>query len=109
MRWVGHLRENGFEVEVIQDDAQLAAIKAEHVPGNVGSCHTGLIDGHVVEGHVPASSILRYLEEGSEYDGLTVPGMPIGSPGMEVAGVDPQPYDVLLFNRDGSTEVFEKR
>jgi hypothetical protein len=75
------------------------------VPARIGSCHTAVIDGYVIEGHVPATDILSLLNKRPAVLGLTVPGMPLGSPGMEV-GDRFQPYDVLLMNKDGSDEVY---
>ena len=105
-KWVDHLREEGFEVRTT-DTNDLADFKASHgVPTQVESCHTALVAGYVVEGHVPASDIERLLRERPGIRGLAVPGMPIGSPGMEVPGTKGQPYDVLAFDNDGRTEVF---
>jgi hypothetical protein len=85
----------------------MAAIKAKHgVPGRVRSCHTALVGGYVLEGHVPAEDVQRLLRQRPGIVGVGVPGMPIGSPGMEVAGVKPQKYDVLAFNKAGETHVF---
>jgi hypothetical protein len=85
----------------------MVAIKTKHgVPQRVRSCHTGLVGGFVIEGHVPAADIQRLLKERPAVVGIGVPGMPIGSPGMEVAGVKPQAYDVLAFNKAGETHVF---
>lgn len=89
-------------------EAQLIAIKSEHgVPRDLQSCHTGIVDGYVVEGHVPADALQRLLEEKPDVQGLTVPGMPVGSPGM--MGPNPQPYNVLTFEKDGSRAVYERR
>ena len=77
------------------------------VPPHLSSCHTGVVDGYVVEGHVPADVIDRMLKERPDIRGLAVPGMPIGSPGME--GPNPQPYDVLALMHDGSTQVYATR
>ena len=76
------------------------------VPLALQSCHTAIVDGYVVEGHVPVAEIERLLVERPAVAGITVPGMPAGSPGMEVAGVADQPYDVLTFTEDGETTVF---
>jgi hypothetical protein len=105
---VGHLLENGFEVETIEmSDADLTALKASHgVGGELAGCHTALVDGYVLEGHVPSADIKRLLEERPEIVGLAVPGMPIGSPGMEVPGRQPEHYDVLGFDRQGNTQVY---
>ena len=76
-------------------------------PERLGSCHTGFVNGYVIEGHVPAADIQRMLEEKPKIAGLAVPGMPQGSPGMELGG-GKEAYDVIAFNRDGSTRVFAK-
>ena len=99
-----HLRGNGFDVEAI-DTNELGAIKAEHgVSQELASCHTALIEGYVIEGHVPASAIEQLLEERPDVVGLTVPGMPVGPPGME--GANPVPWDVLTFDAEGNTAVY---
>jgi len=104
--WVEHLRKAGFTATVTDVD-DMAAIKAKHgVPGLVRSCHTALVGGYVLEGHVPAEDVQRLLRQRPGIVGVGVPGMPIGSPGMEVAGVKPQKYDVLAFNKAGETHVF---
>jgi hypothetical protein len=106
--WVDHMRAAGFEVtarDVTQ--AELEALKAKHrVPESVHSCHTGLIDGYVIEGHIPASEVSKFLKARPAAAGLAVPGMPIGSPGMEVPGTRARPYTVLTFDRNGQTQVF---
>lgn len=100
------MEENGFVVQV-EDVKDLNAIKDEHqVPMQLQSCHTAIVDGYVIEGHVPALDVTRLLEEKPDIAGLAVPGMPLGSPGMEVDGADDQPYDVIAFSEDGSMEVF---
>ena len=106
---MGHLQENGYDVEVREvGDAELVRIKSEHgVPGPLYGCHTGIVDDYVIEGHVPADVIARLLRERPEIIGLSVPGMPVGSPGME--GPNPQPYDVLTFDQSGPGEVYERR
>ncbi len=99
------MREAGFDVEVVDTD-QLAQVKLEQgVPASLQSCHTAVIGDYVFEGHVPPGTILRFLKEKPEARGLAVPGMPAGSPGMEMGGrVDP--YDVVQF--DGlRSEVYE--
>jgi hypothetical protein len=103
--WVAHLRDNGFSVTEVEVD-DIAAYKEKYkVPANLGSCHTAVIDGYVVEGHVPAADILKLLQERPEITGLTVPGMPVGSPGMEV-GDRKDPFDVMAINRDGSASKY---
>lgn len=100
------MKANGFAVqeEQVQD---LAAIKARYqVPPALQSCHTAIVNGYVIEGHVPAADIDRLLAEKPAVAGLAVPGMPIGSPGMEVAGMAPEPYDVIAFDKQGQTQIF---
>lgn len=105
-KWVEHLREEGFTVRTT-DTGNFGAFKARHgVPGQVESCHTALVDGYVLEGHVPAADVQRLLKERPAIAGIAVAGMPIGSPGMEVPGVKAQPYDVMAFDKDGGIHVF---
>ena len=90
--------------------ADVMPIKTKHgVPPALHSCHTAIVKGYVVEGHVPADSIKRLLKDRPSVTGLAVPGMPVGSPGMEVAGQAPQPYKVISFEKGGKTAVFESR
>ncbi len=104
--WIDHLREHGFDVEVV-DTNDMATVKvALGVPPEMGSCHTAEIGDLVVEGHVPADDIKAFLADPGEARGLAVPGMPVGSPGMEVEGMAADPYDVVAFSADGSTSVF---
>lgn len=109
VNWVKHLEANGFEVKVNgANSGTLAALKRQAgIPDKLASCHTAKIDGYVVEGHVPGPDIKRLVAERPEAIGLAVPGMPIGSPGMEQGAVT-EPYDVLLVKKDGTTEVFAK-
>ena len=107
--WVEHMKANGFQVEV-HDVNDLQAIKAEHgISPRLGSCHTALVDGYVVEGHVPADLVRQMLDERPDIAGLSVPGMVVGSPGMEVPGQRAQPYDVIAFDANGRTAVYAKR
>ena len=95
--WVAHMRKAGFQVHVIDTD-DLAAIKNRfRVPSDLVSCHTAEVDGYVIEGHIPALAIQRLLAEKPAAAGLAVPGMPIGSPGMEAPGAANETYDVMLF------------
>ena len=103
-KWVEHLRAHGFTVEV-SDVADVDRVQREnHVPARLTACHTALVDGYFVEGHVPAEDVTRLLKERPRIAGLAVPGMPVGSPGME--GPDPQPYDTLAVGTDGKASVF---
>jgi hypothetical protein len=104
-KWVAHLRAAGFKVSTT-DLEDLGAIRRDwKVPPKLASCHTAKVGGYVIEGHVPAADIRRLLETRPRVDGLSVPGMPIGSPGME-QGNEVEPYDVLSFNAAGETSVF---
>jgi hypothetical protein len=106
-KWVDHLHENGFAV-VTHEATDATRLKLrQNIGWELGSCHTAIVDGYVIEGHVPADVIKRFLEERPPVVGLTVPGMPLGSPGME--GAYKQPYEILTFDRDGKTEVYAKR
>lgn len=103
--WVDHLKAAGFAVKVIEVDDTSAARKRLGMPAEVGSCHTGLVGGYVVEGHVPAKEIKKLLNTRPSAIGLAVPGMPVGSPGMEV-GTQQDAYDVLLIDKQGRKSVF---
>lgn len=106
-KWVNHLREQGFQVTAY-DISDLTPIKKKYgIPNALTACHTAIVDGYVVEGHVPADVILRLLKERPKVVGITVPGMPMGSPGME--GSYSEPYDVLTFDQDGKTQVYTSR
>jgi hypothetical protein len=97
--WVRHLQQAGFTVKAI-DTAELDAVKTRlGVPADLAACHTAEVAGYVVEGHVPALALERFLAEKPDATGLAVPGMPIGSPGME--GGNPEQYDVVLFGPAG--------
>ena len=99
--WVTHLKQAGFPVEVT-DSAEVNRLKVRlGVPKALASCHTAEVDGYVVEGHVPALAIKRLLAERPKGRGLAVPGMPVGSPGMEVEGMEPGNYEVILFGAEG--------
>jgi hypothetical protein len=104
--WVKHLQQHGF-VTRVTDSNDVASIKAQRgVPARVQSCHTAVVDGYVLEGHVPAADVQRLLKERPAIVGLAVPGMPIGSPGMEVPGQKPQAYDVVAFDKQGQTRTY---
>ena len=105
-KWIDHLRNFGFKVRVTETSRVDALKDSRGVPRNVRSCHTAVVGGYVVEGHVPAADVQRLLKERPAVVGIGVPGMPIGSPGMEVPGAKTQPYNVLAFAKDGSTRVF---
>ncbi len=102
--WVAHLEEHGFKVKAT-NVSNISGIKSTvGLPRELYSCHTALVDGYVVEGHVPAEDIRRLLSERPDVSGIAVPGMPIGSPGME--GPNAKPYDVISFDDDGTFTRF---
>ncbi len=105
-KWVDHLRHNRFTVRTT-DTEDMDAVKARYkVPAALQSCHTAIVGGYVIEGHVPASDVQRLLKERPAIVGIAVPGMPVGSPGMEVPGQKPAAYDVVAFDKTGRTTVF---
>lgn len=105
--WVSHLEENGFVVKA-KDIPDLSALKRHYgVTNDIASCHTAFVGGYVVEGHVPADVIAKLLKEKPDVKGIAVPGMPMGSPGME--GPRKDPYDVVAFDSTGKKTVFASR
>ena len=107
-KWVEHVRQAGFTVTVTDlDDQALDALKTKRgVPRTAQSCHTAVVGGYVVEGHVPAAEVQRLLKEKPAIAGIAVGGMPTGSPGMEVAGVAPRTYNVVTFDKQGAVRVY---
>ena len=106
--WIDHMKAAGYDVDVHEMD-DLSALKVRlGIAPKHQSCHTGEIEGYVIEGHVPAADVERLLAERPDAIGLSVPGMPVGSPGMEM-GDRKDAYDVLLIKKDGSTEVFSRQ
>jgi hypothetical protein len=101
--WVDHVRKAGYTVEVTESSALGGLKKRLAIPEALWSCHTAEVDGYVLEGHVPAAAVGRLLAERPRAKGLAVPGMPIGSPGMEVAGMEAETFDVVLFGPDGQS------
>lgn len=102
--WVEYLRKHGYRVDA-KDTREMNTIKANlGVPQSLVSCHTALVGGYIIEGHVPAEDIARLLKQKPKIAGLAVPGMPAGSPGME--GPPPVHYQVIAFSRSGKTSVF---
>ncbi|MFC1780006.1 DUF411 domain-containing protein [Thermodesulfobacteriota bacterium] len=90
-----------------EDVRNISEIKARYsVPVKLQSCHTAIVDGYVLEGHVPKTEVIRLLQERPEVIGLSVPGMPIGSPGMEMPGRKAEPYEVLSFDKQGVIQVY---
>lgn len=106
---MGHLRASGYPVKE-ENVPDVTPIKRRHgVPERLEACHTALVEGYVIEGHVPADLIDRLLRERPRAAGLAVPGMPAGSPGMESPDQTPERYQVLIFDRSGKTAVFATR
>jgi hypothetical protein len=107
-QWVEAVKEAGFTVEV-HDVDYVEPIKDEaKVPADKRSCHTAIIDGYAIEGHVPPATIKKFLAEHPKAAGLAVPGMPVGAPGMEVPGQTPDKYDVIAFQSNGESTVYEQ-
>jgi hypothetical protein len=107
--WVEHMRTNGFEVKAIDVD-DIDKVKRERgVPSSAASCHTGIVNGYVVEGHVPADAVQKMLKEKPAIAGIAVPGMPMGSPGMEVPGGAKDPFNIVSFDKSGKTAIYQKR
>ena len=112
-KWVNHLRDNGLEVfdNIVED---VSAIKIQYqIPNNLRSCHSAQIGKYTIEGHVPIESIKKLLEEKPLISGLAVPGMPHGSPGMEIHSHeshshDYESYEVVAFSENGKTKIFDK-
>ena len=101
--WVEHIKAAGFPVEIVET-GEMNRMKARlGVPRHLAACHTAEVEAYVIEGHVPASAIRRLLVERPQIKGLAVPGMPVGSPGMEVEGTPPETYDVIAFGPAGET------
>ncbi len=103
--WAAHMRRAGFSVTML-DDPELASRRTGlGVPEEISGCHTAVVGDYVIEGHVPPEDILSFLAAKPDARGLAVPGMPMGSPGMEMGGTA-DPYDVLIFTTDGASKVY---
>lgn len=106
--WIEYVQEHGYRVRVEQI-TDVTSIKTRYqIPVELQSCHTSLVGGYVVEGHVPVEALEQLLAERPSVKGIAVPGMPIGAPGMEQPGVAPEPYEVLTFDAVGNTAVFSR-
>jgi len=103
--WADHLKAAGFPVKITAVDDTSVIRKRHGIPENLGSCHTAVVAGYAIEGHVPAADVKRLLALKPAVAGLSVPGMPVGSPGMEV-GTRQDPYQVLLVDKAGRSTVF---
>jgi hypothetical protein len=104
-KWVEHLRANGFDVKVTEVESTDPYRKKFGVPQPLASCHTALVNGYAIEGHVPAREIKRLIESKGSAKGLAVPGMPLGSPGMESTRT--QAYSVMMFDAKGNSVVYQ--
>jgi len=106
-KWAEHMQQNGFQVR-IHEVADASVVRRDSgIPATAGSCHTAKVGGYAIEGHVPAADVKRLLAQRPKAVGLAVPGMPMGSPGMEQGNMK-QAYEVLLVKSGGATEVFAK-
>jgi hypothetical protein len=105
--WVKHIEAAGFPVRVLETDDVISLKRRLGVPANLVSCHTAEVDSFVIEGHVPVAALRRLLAERPKAIGLAVPGMPAGSPGMDFPGVEPDFYEVFLFDSSGH-EAFSR-
>jgi hypothetical protein len=105
--WIDHLRAHGFEVTDVEREDVNPTKQQLGLPQELASCHTAVIDGYVIEGHVPADDIKRLVAEKPELAGLSVPGMPVGPPGMEM-GARKDPFAVIGFDREGNVEPYRQ-
>lgn len=106
-KWVEHVEKNGFTVTVVNVDDVMAVKAKAGIPKSLTSCHTSMVGGYVVEGHVPAADIKKLLAEKPKAKGIAVAGMPMGAPGME-QGDERRPYNTMLLKSDGSTAIFAR-
>ena len=108
-KWVEHMQANGFAVNAINVD-DIDKVKHERgVPDAAASCHTAVVNGYIVEGHVPADAVLKMLKEKPAIAGIAVPGMPMGAPGMEVPSGQKEAYSIVSFDKSGKTSIYQKR
>ena len=107
-QWGSHIALAGFRIDDHVTEDMDAVKESRCVSPQLASCHTAVVEGYVIEGHVPASAIDRLLKDRPDIRGLAVPGMPMGSPGMEVAGVEAESLEVLAIAHDGTTSVFSR-
>lgn len=107
-KWVDHVKAAGFKTSVHNRDPMEPLKDELAIPRHVRSCHTALVGGYLIEGHVPAADIKRMLKEQPKLMGLAVPGMPVGTPGMDQPGIPAEPYHVVAFQKAGTTSVYAK-
>ncbi|KOP26769.1 metal-binding protein [Hapalosiphon sp. MRB220] len=106
--WIEHMQKHGFKInEDIKTDEMEAIKQKYNLPQDLASCHTAIIDSYVMEGHIPADDIKRFLKQKPKFAGLAVPGMPLGTPGME-SGNRKQPFAIVAFDKKGKVEVFKE-
>ena len=106
--WATHMRDAGFSVKELPRDDMEVVKEKYGVPTTFASCHTAIVGGYVIEGHVPAADVQRLLKEQPNIVGLTAPGMPMHSPGMQTKGLKPKGYDVLAFDKQGQVKVYHR-
>ena len=100
------MAENGFTLKT-EDVQDLASVKTRYqVPLELQACHTAIVDGYIIEGHVPVAEIERLLAERPDIIGLAIPGMPVGAPGMDIEGYTAEPFEVIAWDKAGNTEIF---
>ncbi|MBH8554326.1 DUF411 domain-containing protein [Nostocaceae cyanobacterium CENA357] len=106
--WIEHIQKQGFKIKEDIKTEEMEAIKQKYnLPQDLASCHTAIIDGYVMEGHIPADDIKRFLKQKPQFIGLAVPGMPLGTPGMESGNIK-QPFTIMAFDKKGEVEVFKE-
>jgi hypothetical protein len=108
VKWIEHMQAAGFEVEVVNTDDMTPVKQRVGIPPGKGSCHTAEVDGYFVEGHVPAEDVKRLLAEKPAARGIVVPGMPVGSPGMESPDGQVQAYEVQLIDKEGMSSTWSR-
>jgi hypothetical protein len=108
-KWVDHVKAAGFKTVVHEEEDMDTVKESLGVPRDMRSCHTAQVDKYLIEGHVPAEDVRKLLAQKPKAAGLAAPGMPASSPGMALPGEPHEPFDVLLFQRDGKSEVFAHR
>ena len=106
-KWINHMKENGFVIKDIQTEDMGAIKRKLGVPKELESCHTAVVDNYVIEGHVPALDVIKALQTKAAVAGLAAPGMPAGSPGMEMGGRKDK-FSVIAFDKDGKTHTFNE-
>ncbi len=106
-KWISHMQDNDFKIKAV-DVQNMDSVKQQYgISSNLASCHTAIVDGYIIEGHVPASDVKQLLSEEKDVLGIAVPGMPIGSPGMEM-GNRIDRYAVISFDKEGNVEIFHQ-